>query len=97
MNSAIISISGATIGIFVALVLAAVILRTRLPGRKGIDLIGMSPITFPSIVLGTAFLISWVKTPLYGTLWILILAYVVNFIPTSLRSVSATMGDLSRS
>ena len=95
LNSAIISISGATIGIFVALVLAAVILRTRLPGRKGIDLIGMSPITFPSIVLGIAFLISWVKTPLYGTLWILILAYVVNFIPTSLRSVSATMGGIS--
>jgi iron(III) transport system permease protein len=95
VNSTIISVTGATLGIVVALVLAAVIHRTRLPGRAGIDFIGMSPVAFPAIVLGVAFLIAWVKTPLYGTLWILTLAYVVNFLPTSLQSVSATLGGIA--
>ena len=95
VNSIIISTSGATIGTAIALLLSAVIHRTKLPGRVGIDFVAMSPIAFPAIVLGVAFLIAWVKTPLYGTLWILTLAYVVNLMPTSLRSVSATLGGIS--
>ena len=94
-NSLIISTTGATIGTGVSLFLAAVIHRTKLPGRVGIDFIGMSPIAFPAIVLGVAFLIAWVETPMYGTLWILTLAYVVNLMPTSMRSVSATLSGIS--
>jgi iron(III) transport system permease protein len=95
VNSAVISILGATAGVAVCTFLAALILRTRIPGRPGIDFIGMSPVAFPGVVLGIGLLITWIRTPLYGTLWILMLAYIIHFLPTGLRSLSATLGSIS--
>jgi len=95
VNSSIIAIVGATLGVLGFTVLAALITRTNLPARTGLDFIGMSPVAFPGIVLGVGFLVAWIKTPLYGTLWILMLAYVVHFMPTGLRSMSATLGGIS--
>lgn len=95
INSGIIATVGASIGVGGALLLAGVILRTRLPGRSGIDFVAMSPVVFPGIVLGLGFLMAWIKTPLYGTLWILIFAYVVHFMPSGLWSVTATLGGIS--
>jgi iron(III) transport system permease protein len=66
-----------------------------LPLRTGLDFIGMSPVAFPGIVLGMGFLVAWIETPLYGTLWILMLAYIVHFMPTGLRSMSATLSGIS--
>lgn len=94
-NSIIIAVVGATSGVILFSILASLIHRTKMPGRSGIDFIGMLPVTFPGIVLGMGFLLAWIKTPLYGTLWILILAYVVHFMPTGLRSLSATLGSIS--
>ena len=95
VNSSIIAVVGATLGVLGFTVLAALITRTNLPARTGLDFIGMSPVAFPGIVLGVGFLVAWIKTPLYGTLWILMLAYVVHFMPTGLRSMSATLGGIS--
>ncbi len=95
INSSIIAITGASIGVAMALVLSGIILRTRLPWRSGIDFVAMSPVVFPGVVLGLAFLISWIKTPLYGTLWIIMFAYIVHFMPSGVRSVTATLGGIS--
>jgi iron(III) transport system permease protein len=95
VNSTIIAVVGASIGVVGFTVLAALITRTILPWRTGLDFIGMSPVAFPGIVLGVGFLVAWIKTPLYGTLWILMLAYVVHFMPTGLRSMSATLSGIS--
>ncbi len=95
LNSAIIAVFGASLGVIGFTILAAMITRSSLPARMGLDFIGMSPVAFPGIVLGVGFLVAWIKTPLYGTLWILMLAYVVHFMPTGLRSMSATLGGIS--
>lgn len=95
INSSIIAVVGASLGVIGFTILAALITRTNLPARTGLDFIGMSPVAFPGIVLGVGFLVAWIKTPLYGTLWILMLAYIVHFMPTGLRSMSATLGGIS--
>jgi iron(III) transport system permease protein len=95
INSTIIAGVGASIGVVGFTILAALISRTILPFRTGLDFIGMSPMAFPGIVLGVGFLVAWIKTPLYGTLWILMLAYIVHFMPTGLRSMEATLGAIS--
>jgi iron(III) transport system permease protein len=95
VNSTIVSTLGAMAGLAVSMLLAALIHRTRWPGRTGIDFIAMSPVAFPGIILGMGMLITWIRTPLYGTLWILGMAYVIHFLPTGLRSVSATLGSIS--
>lgn len=46
---------------------------------------------FPGIVLGMGILIVYIKTPIYGTLWILLLGYVTRFFPYGQRNVASVM------
>ena len=94
-NSLIISLLGATVGLGVFALLAAMIHRTKLPGRSGISFVAMLPVTLPGIVLGTGFLIAWISTPIYGTLWILMLAYIVAFMPVGVRSMESSLGSIA--
>jgi iron(III) transport system permease protein len=94
-NSLMLGTVGATFGVLICALLANLIQRTRMPGRGGIDFVAMLPVTYPGVVLGMGFLVAWIKTPIYGTIWILMLAYIVHFMPTALRSIEATLGSIS--
>ena len=95
-NSLIIATLGATIAVAVCMALALIVHRTRLPGRGGISMLAMVPVTVPGIVLGLGFLIALVGTPLYGTIWIIMLAYVVHYLPTGLRNGESLVQSVSR-
>ena len=96
INSIIISTLGATIAVAVCMLLALVIHRTRLPAREGIAPLAMVPVTVPGIVLGLGFLIALIATPLYGTLWIIMIAYIVHYMPTGLRNGESLVLSVSR-
>ena len=80
-NTAITVIVGATLTMAVSLVIAY---STRRPigfWRKAIDLVAFVPIGIPQIVLGLAVLLLYVKTPLYGTIAVIVLAQMsVNMV-----------------
>ena len=96
VNSLFISTVGATIAVAICMLLALVIHRTRLPAREGLAPLAMVPVTVPGIVLGLGFLIALVATPLYGTLWIIMIAYIVHYLPTGLRNSEALVQSVSR-
>jgi iron(III) transport system permease protein len=96
INSLIISTVGATIAVAICMILALVVHRTRLPGRAGISVLAMVPVTVPGIVLGLGFLIALVTSPLYGTLWIIMIAYIVHYLPTGLRNSESLVQSVSR-
>jgi iron(III) transport system permease protein len=96
VNSLVISTIGATVAVALCMALALVVHRTRLPGRGGISVLAMLPVTVPGIVLGLGFLIALVGTPLYGTIWIIMVAYVVHYLPTGLRNSESLVQAVSR-
>ena len=96
INSLFISTVGATIAVAVCMLLALIIHRTRLPARGGIAPLAMVPVTVPGIVLGLGFLIALISTPLYGTLWIIMIAYIVHYLPTGLRNGESLVQSISR-
>jgi iron(III) transport system permease protein len=67
--------------------------RTRVPGRKTVDLIASLPVAIPGLVVGVAYLWAWVGLPggLYGTIWILALAFVARFIPDTVKALSTSL------
>ena len=95
-NSLIISTVGATIGVAISMLLALIVQRTRLPGRQGVAWLTMLPVTVPGIVLGLGFLIAFVSTPIYGTIWIIMLAYIVHYLPTGVRNTESLVMSVSR-
>ena len=50
-------------------------------GTKSLAFLGVLPVAVPGIVFGIGLLWAYLKTPIYGTIWILLLAYVAKFLP----------------
>jgi iron(III) transport system permease protein len=92
-NSLYLAVVGATVCIVFCALLSFLSLRTHLPGRKALDYLSMLPMAFPGIVLAVGLLRAWISPPLvlYGTIWILFVAYITRYLPYGVRSTSATL------
>jgi iron(III) transport system permease protein len=55
----------------------------------------MIPAAIPGVVLGVGYLIAVVGTPLYGTLWVIMIAYIINYLPTGVRNVDSLVQSIS--
>ncbi len=91
VNSFILAVSGASVAVVVSLILSQAIYRSHLPGRRFIDLLVSLPVGIPGIVLSMGMLILFIRTPLYGTLTLLLIAYIVRFIPVGQRGVAGVL------
>src|SRR5262249_8886473 len=72
--------------------------RTAAPARKGIDLISTLPVAIPGLVIGVAYLWAWIGLPggLYGTIWILALAFIARFMPDTVKALSTSLMQIHR-
>jgi iron(III) transport system permease protein len=96
-NSLLLGVGTATAVMLAMAVVSWVIVRTRLPGRWLIDSLASLPLVIPGLVVGLALLVVYLELPLpvYGTLWILFLAYFTRFMPYGMRYATASMRQLS--
>lgn len=93
LNSLIISSATVLIGGVLYFAVAYIVHRTRLKGRRVLDVISILPIAIPGIIIGLGYLWSWISFPIgiYGTLWIIIFAYVSQFTPYGVRAISGSL------
>ena len=94
-NSFILASVGATIAMALAIVVSYMIHRTKGVGAAALDFLCVVPIGFPGIVLAMGVLVTYIKTPIYATLWILLLGYITRFFPYGQRNVSSIMLAIS--
>ena len=68
------------------------------PGRRSIDLLSTLPVAIPGLVIGVAYLWAWIGIPggLYGTIWILALAFIARFLPDTVKSLSTSFLQIHR-
>jgi iron(III) transport system permease protein len=92
-NSLFLAVVGATLGMLLSALISFLSLRTRLPGRKALDYLSMLPLGFPGVVLAFGMLQAWIYPPLvlYGTIWILLVAYITRDLPIGVRATTATL------
>jgi iron(III) transport system permease protein len=86
-NTAVLAVASATIIMLMTSVLAWIVVRTRIPGRWVLDSLASLPLVFPGLVLGLAIMICYLHVGIgvYGTLWIMLIAYVTRFMPYGMR------------
>ena len=96
-NSFILASGGATLTMLLALVIGYVVMRTRLRARALIDYLSLLPIGVPAVVFGVALLWGYIflPVPIYGTLWMLLIAYIAHYIPFGVRATSSGFAQLS--
>ena len=95
INSFILAFSGASIAMVLALVVSYMIHRTKGFGSKLLDILCVIPIGFPGIVLAMGVLVTYIQTPIYATLWILLLGYITRFFPYGQRNIASIMLAIS--
>jgi iron(III) transport system permease protein len=87
MNSLTVSVSSASVAIFITFIAAWLIVRASIKSRWLLDQMAMLPLVFPGIVMGIAILKMYLMIPLpvYGTIWILVLAFIARYLPYGIR------------
>src|SRR5450432_3498568 len=90
-NTVILGTATATIGTLLALVIAYVTTRRAIAGHRVLGFLATAPIAIPGIVLGVGLFLSYTRPPfvLYGTLWILLIAFVTIALPSAYQQVQS--------
>lgn len=89
VNSLLLAVVGASIGVGLSVLQSYYLNRSTSKARGFIEAVLSLPIGIPGIILGLGFLILAVRTPLYSTIWIILIAYVAHFFPLAIRTVTA--------
>jgi iron(III) transport system permease protein len=95
-NTLFLAVVGGAILVVLSGLVAYVVVRTRFVARRLLELISWLPWTLPGIVLSLAMLWAYIRVPgLYGTIFILLVAYVTHGIPLGTRVLSGTLAQVS--
>jgi len=97
-NSVLLSFSSATIVMLVTSVICWIVVKTKIPGRWVLDNVASLPMVFPGLVLGLSIMIFYLNVDIgvYGTMWIMLIAYVTRFMPYGLRYNTTSMLQIHR-
>ena len=96
LNSLLLATLAATIVVLLGTVIGWIDVRTRAPGRRLLDYVSLVPLGLPGIVMAVALIQFWLTMPiaLYGTLTILLLAYVGRYIPLGVRTANSSLRQI---
>ncbi len=96
VNTLILGVASATVVTFMALVVGYLASRRLVPGHRLLPVLAMAPIAVPGIVMGVGLFLVYTRPPflLYGTLWILLVAFVTLEMPAGFQQVQAAMRGL---
>jgi iron(III) transport system permease protein len=90
-NTFLLGVLAASIGTVLALVIAYVTTREAVAGYQALGFLATAPVAIPGIVLGVGLFLSYTRPPfvLYGTLWILLIAFVTISLPAAYQQLQA--------
>ena len=104
-NTFVLGVTAATAATILVTMIAYLGLRKLVWGHRYLAFLATAPVAIPGIVLAVGLFLSYTQPPLvlYGTLWIIFLAYLTKELPvgyqqiaSSLKSVHPELEDASR-
>ncbi len=98
-NSLFVAIVTASVGVAFMGLVCWFIYRSAVPGRTLLEYVVMFPQAIPKMVFSLGLLWAWIVTPIgiYGTLWLLILAYLTIFMPLGVRTIAGVILQVEKS
>ena len=79
-----------------SIIISWMVIRLRTRYTALLDYIVFVPYAVPSIAVGLAFMVFFLSfpNPIYGSIWILVLAYLVHFLPIGTRFTHTAVGQV---
>lgn len=100
-NSLILATASATVVTILGVIIGYIVTRTRLSGRAVLDYISILPLGVAGTALAVGIVIVHLNAPfnslgIYGTLWIMLVAYAARFIAFGVRNSQTALMQVSR-
>lgn len=97
-NSFLLAIGSATTVMLLTAVMCWIVQRTKIPGRWMLDNLASVPLVLPGLVMGLSIMVCYLAIGggIYGTIWILFIAYVTRFMPYGMRYNATSMIQLHK-
>jgi iron(III) transport system permease protein len=96
-NTLLIAVIAPTLCVLLGVTLAYAIRRLHVRGGGILDYVAMFPIAVPGIVFGTGIFWTYLMTPAYGTIWVLIVAFVASYVPFAYRMIDTSIIQIDKS
>lgn len=90
-NTVILVTSSATIVMVMSSLIGWFTTRTGSRAGKLLDALSFTPMAIPPIVLVLAIVLIYLRTPVYGSIWIIVLAHSTIFIAFGVRTMSSAL------
>jgi iron(III) transport system permease protein len=92
-NSLLISLIAATVATLIGIVISWTTQRTTLRNRQILEYLAVLPVAVPGIAFGVGVALFWLRMPIavYGTIWIIVLAFIGRFSGYAVRSISSSI------
>jgi iron(III) transport system permease protein len=88
-NSIFLGIVGATLGAILSVLISYVIVKVRSAASGALESLSFLSFSFPGIVIGVGFMWFFVRTPLYATIWSLLIGYIATYLPYGIRPLTS--------
>jgi iron(III) transport system permease protein len=88
-NSIFLGTVGATLGVILSIFVSYVIVKVRTRTAGILESLSFLSFSFPGIVIGVGFMWFFVRTPLYATIWSLLIGYIATYLPYGIRPLSS--------
>ena len=95
-NTIILMLSTATISMVLASIISWYSIRRQTRWTRWLDAMAFTPMAVPGIVMGVAVLLAYIHTPLYGTIWIIVLAQVTVSLPFGTRTMNGALVQIHK-
>lgn len=95
-NSFFLSGVAATVTMVVGTIISYMHVKAKLRGSRLLDFLATIPYAVPHTVIAIAVILAWTKPPvsLYGTLWIILAAYLAIYMPFAVRTTNSTLQQI---
>jgi len=88
-NSLFLAVAGATIGVVLSVFVGYAIVKVRTRASGILESLSFLSFSFPGIVIGVGFMWFFVQTPLYATIWALLIGYIATYLPYGVRPMAS--------
>lgn len=95
-NTIILVLCSATIVMVLSSLIAYFSVREKTKLSRFVDVLSFAPTAVPPIVMVMAILLLYLQSPIYGTIWILVLGHVTIYIAFGTRSMSAALMQIHK-
>lgn len=88
-NSLFLAVVGATLGMTLSVFVGYAIVKVKTRAAGLLESLTFLSFSFPGIVIGIGFMWFFVQTPLYATIWVLLIGYIATYLPYGARPMAS--------